>query len=211
MNYNTTDTLEKLRNKSDFFNSTEKNINTKNKLKFSEKKFNKLNYISTMREFINVLSTESDYYNQTFSTIEKGIKNYDYIKSVHVNIPEEKLKDKKIMYTKNKDFVRKFFVYGDKAGGFISEDKKIDNIIQISDNLTKLTPEITFKFRDMIMKRFNSEKIELDYTDFLKRDDYKDRRCAENARKVNSIIDETENMRNKVEIGLNRIMGKLRK
>ena len=151
-----------------------------------------------------------DYYQNTFMDIERGIKNYDHIQSVHWDIQQDKLSDKKMIYT-DKEFVRKYFIYGTQGKSqFISENKENDNIIERSDNLAKITPEISYKFKDMIMNRF-AEKPLVDFGQFLDRNDYKEKRFQQNSLKVAKLIDETDKRRSRIEKDLKMFYMKAQK
>jgi len=206
LNSENKENLDKLKNKTDFFKMSLKTRSLKNlqnpKVAKKEKKFLKTNYLSAMNDFLSAVNTEVDYYTQTFTGIEKGIKNFDHIQSVHVNIPPDKLMDKKMMYNDEK-FVRKYFIYGTQGGQFISEDKQNDDIIERSDNLAKITPEISYKFKKMILDRF-SEKPLVDFTKFLEPNSYKMQKFKENSKKVAMLIDDTDKRRARVENDLSK-------
>jgi len=186
-----------------------KNLQNKKAAK-KEKRFVKTNYQTAMTEFLSTVNTEMDYYQNTFMDIERGIKNYDHIQSVHWDIQQDKLSDKKMIYT-DKEFVRKYFIYGTQGKSqFISENKENDNIIERSDNLAKITPEISYKFKNMIMNRF-AEKPLVDFGQFLDRNDYKEKRFQQNSLKVAKLIDETDKRRSRIEKDLKMFYMKAQK
>jgi len=198
---NNQDNLDKLKNKSDFFKMSLKTRSLKNlqnpKLAKKEKKFIKTNYKSKMNDFLSAVNTEVNCFTQTFTDIERGIKNFDFIQSVHVNIPPDKILDKKMMYNDEK-FIRKYFIYGCQGGQFISEDKTNDDIIERSDNLAKITPEISYKFKKLIMDKFSVKPI-VDFGSYLEPNSYKMSKLNENSKKVASLIDDTDKRRARVE------------
>jgi len=192
--------LEKLKKKADFFKLDMKTKSLKNlqnpKDARMEKKFLKTNYLKTMNEFLSTVNTEVDQYNNTFSNIERGIKNYDFIQSIHANIPPDKLMDKKMMFHDN--FVRKYFIYGTQGGQFISEDKTNDDIIERSDNLAKITPEISYKFKKLILDKF-SEKPLIDFKTNKEQNSYKAEKSRNISKKVAQLIDETDKRKARVD------------
>jgi len=206
------DNLDRLKNKNDFFKMDLKTRSLKNlqnpATAKKEKKFVKTKYYNAINDFLSTVNTEVDQYQQTFTDIERGLKNYDFIQSVHYNIPPDKLKDKKMMYNDEK-FVRKYFIYGTQGGQFISEDKENDDIIERSDNLAKITPEISYKFQKMIMNRF-AEKPLVDFSSSLDHNPYKASKFKENAKKVAQLIDETDKRRLRVDNDLGHIFARLK-
>lgn len=204
------DYLERLRNNNDFFKNkklrkTLKIEEIKPRLK-REKIFDKNNYTSTMKDFIKAVNTEVECYTNTFTDIEKGIKNYDHIQSIHADISPDKIQDKKMMYTDK--FVRKYFIYGNSGGQFISEDKQNDDIIERSDNLAKIRPEISFKFKKMIMDRF-SEKPLIEFDSMFKSSEYQKMQFVKNTKMVKSIVGDTEKLKSRVENDLVRFLHKI--
>lgn len=213
-NYNLENNLEKLKSKeTDFFKmslrtKSLKNLQNQTTAK-KEKRFLKSNYLNTMNEFLSSVNTEMDFCKNTFCDIERGIKNYNHIQSVHWDIQPDKLLDKKMIF-QDEQFVRKYFIYGTQGGQFISEDKHNDDIIERSDNLAKITPEISYKFKKMIMDRF-AEKPLVDFGQFLDRNEYKERMFKENTMKVAKLIDDTDKRRARIEKDLSRIFLKAKK
>jgi hypothetical protein len=199
--------LSKLKSKeNDFFKMALRTKSLKNlqnqKTAKKEKKFLKTNYISAMNEFLSTVNTEMDFCTHTFTDIEKGMRSYDHIQSVHWAIQPEMLLDKKMIY-QDEQFVRKYFIYGTQGGQFISEDKGNDDIIERSDNLAKITPEISFKFKKIIMERF-AEKPLVDCAQFIDRNEYKQRKFKENTIKVAKLIDDTDKRKARIEKDLSR-------
>lgn len=192
--------LDKLKEKNEFFKTTLRTRSLKNlqdpKNSNKEKKFHKENYFNTMRNFVEAVNTEVNFYTQTFSDIEKGIKNFDFIKSVHIDIPHDKILDKKMVFTEK--FARKYFIYGNHGGQFISEDKENDDIIERSDNLAKITPEISFKFKKLIMDRFSEKQI-VNFSNFIEPNSYKANNIIQNSKKVAQLIDNTDKLRARVD------------
>lgn len=201
------DSLSKMKSKeADFFKMSLRTKSLKNlknqKTAKKEKRFLKTNYLSAMNDFLSTVNTEMDFYMNTFTDIERGMKNYDHIQSVHWDIQPDKLLDKKMIY-QDEQFVRKYFIYGTQGGQFISEDKANDDIIERSDNLAKITPEISYKFKNMILDRF-AEKPLVDFGQFLERNEYNQKRFKENTIKVAKLIDDTDKRKARIEKDLNR-------
>jgi hypothetical protein len=200
------DYLDNLRNKNDFFKNKKQRQTLQNfdeqKPKKQEKVFDKNYYTSTMKNFIRAVNTEVESYRNTFSDIEKGVKNYDHIQSVHADISPGKMNDKKMMFTDK--FVRKFFIYGSSGGKFISEDKQNDDIIERSDNLAKIRPEISFKFRKIIMDKFTDVE-----NNVFKSTELQKLQFQKNNKLVKSIVEDTEKLKSRVENDLVRFISKI--
>lgn len=208
-NVKSIDYLQRLRNKDDFFKNAKLRKTLKNleeiKPKKREKMFDKGNYTSTMKNFIKAVNTEVECYSNTLTDIEKGIKNFDHIQSVHVNISPDKIKDKKMMHTDK--FVRKYFIYGKSGGTFISEDKHNDKIIEQSDNLAKIRPENSFKFKKLIMDKFSEE---LTVTEkMLKSTELQAKEFQKKTKVVKSIVGETEKLKQRIVNDLDRFIYKI--
>jgi hypothetical protein len=200
------DYLDMLRNKNDFFKNKKQRqtlqcLDEKKPVR-QEKVFDKKNYTSTMKNFISAVNTEVEKYRNTFSDIERGVKNYDHIQSVRANISPGKIKDKKMMYTDK--FVRKYFIYGNSGGQFISEDKENDDIIERSDNLAKIRPEISFKFRKIIMDKFTDVEHNV-----FKSTEIQKLQFQKNNKIVKSMVEDTEKLKSRVENDLVRFLSKI--
>jgi hypothetical protein len=206
------DVIKKLYGKTGFFKLSH---NIKNLESFfhpekakAKKVFAKTTYQNTMNYLLNTVKTEEETYLHTLSDIKKGLQSYDYIQSVHWDIPASELLDKQMMYEKNKEG-QKYFVYGPHVGHFISEDICGNRAIDRSDVIEKISANVLFKFKKIVFEKF-AEKPLVNNKEYLPDKSFRAMRYRKNGRKIEMLIGDTHKRKAKVEKQVNEFIKKMK-
>lgn len=132
----------------DSLNSNREKNFSKNISRSQYKMFDKEKHKKNLSKMVKICNNEFAILQNSNNKLEKFVYDNRSKLSYRDKLPPETIEEDELFRPKN--LVKKFFIYGEKHGMFMSEDLHVDQLIKKHDIMSNILPGAAYKFRNVL-------------------------------------------------------------